>query len=83
MSTQSWLREVDNLLSEMGVNYRLKYTKRHGKLLVSKNGKQGMVIISMSPSDRKSLANVRTMVRRELGLVQKTQISYARSNPNG
>lgn len=74
MSTQSWLREVDHLLSEMGVAYRLKYTKRHGKLLVSKNGKQGMVVISMSPSDRRSLAAVRTMVRRELGLVQRTQL---------
>lgn len=74
MSTQSWLREVDHLLSEMGVNYRLKYTKRHGKLLVSKNGKQGLVIISMSPSDRRSLAAVRTMVRRELGLVHRTQL---------
>jgi hypothetical protein len=74
MSTQSWLREIDQLLSEMGVTYRFEYTKRHGKLLVSKDGKQGVVTISMSPSDHKSLRNVRTIVRRELGLVQKTQL---------
>lgn len=73
MSTQTWLRDVRRLLDDMGVKYRLEYGKRHARMYLSKNGRVGLLTLSLSPSDRQSLLAVRTTVRHELGLVSKTQ----------
>lgn len=73
MSTQTWLRDVRRLLDDMGVKHRLEYGKRHAKIFISKEGRAGLLTLSLSPSDRRSLQAVRTVVRHELGLVGQPQ----------
>lgn len=67
MSTRTWYRDVARLLDEMGFSYTFEQGKKHTKVWIEKNGKKGMISISVSPSDRKALGNVKSDLRRFLG----------------
>lgn len=73
MSTQTWLREVRDLLADMGVTYRMVHGTRHAKFYVSKDGRSGLVTVALSPSDRMAIYSVAKQVRHALGLVRATQ----------
>lgn len=75
MSTQSWLRAIRAMLDGMGVQYAFEVDRRHIRLIVKGNGQMAHVTISVSPSDRKALLNVKRDVRHALGLVCKTQVA--------
>lgn len=73
MSTQTWLRDVRRLLDSMGVEHAFEFGRKHCKVFISANGHKGLLILSMSPSDRNSIYSVQRMVRRELKLAHNTQ----------
>lgn len=64
MSTKTWYKEVAQTLDEMGFTYRFETGRKHTKVWVEKDGKKGMLTISVSPSDRKSLLQVKKCARR-------------------
>lgn len=76
MSTRTWLREVTGLLDELHVHWELVSMGRHIKFrLIGPTGHRGTLVVSVSPSDRQSLNEVRRTVRHMLGLVPKKQAS--------
>lgn len=66
MSTNVWYKEVARLLDQMGVSYEFEKGGKHTKVWIEKDGKKGLVVISVSPSDHRSLGNVKKSVKRAL-----------------
>lgn len=64
MSTKTWYKEVSHMLDEMGVVYTFETGKKHTKVWIRKGEKKGLMVISASPSDRRSLMAARTTARR-------------------
>lgn len=75
MSTQTWLRDVRRMLDEMGVAHRFEYSTKHAKVFIQRQGRTGLIVISLSPSDRRALLRVKTDVKRALGLASAAQAS--------
>lgn len=64
MSTKTWYKEVEQVLDELGITYTFQMGRKHTKVWIEKNGKKGLLTISASPSDRRSLLQVRTHAKR-------------------
>lgn len=75
MSTQTWIREIRRMLDDMGVRYTYQYTRRHLQFRVSANGRAGIVLVSLSPSDHRAIHNIKKDVKRVLGLASYTQLA--------
>lgn len=64
MSTKSWYRDVAHALDEMGIHHEFKTGRKHTKVLIERNGKKAILVISASPSDSNCLKLVKGTARR-------------------
>jgi hypothetical protein len=64
MSTKVWYKEVSTVLDQMGIVYTFEQGKKHTKVWLEKDGKKAMMVISASPSDRRSLMAAKSLARR-------------------
>ena len=64
MSTKTWYRDVSHALDELGIDYRFQTGKKHTKVWISRGEKKGLLVISASPSDRRTLNEVKATARR-------------------
>jgi hypothetical protein len=67
MSTKVWYKEVSQVLSDLGISYRFEAGRKHTKVWLQKGERRGMMVISASPSDRRSLMATKSLARRLVG----------------
>jgi hypothetical protein len=64
MSTKTWYRDVSHALDELGIDYRFQPGRKHTKVWISRGGKKGLLVISASPSDQRSINHVKATAKR-------------------
>lgn len=64
MSTKSWYRDVSHMLDDLGIAYEFQTGKKHTKVWLQKGEKKGLMVISASPSSRRSLDNAKSLAKK-------------------